>query len=50
MAKRKTKTLHFSSRKAYTDWLAFKHIHFPRSHGKDRVVIAGKPHRVKHGR
>lgn len=49
MAK-KAKTLHFKSRKAYSDWLAFKHIHLPRSSGKDRVTIAGRPHKVKHGR
>lgn len=50
MAKRKSKTLHFSSKKAYTDWLAFKHIHLPRSKGNDRVVIAGRKHKVKHGK
>lgn len=49
MAKRKTKTLHFKSKSAYRDWLAFKHIHLPRSKGKDRVVIAGRAHKVKHG-
>lgn len=48
MAKRKSK-LHFNSKKAYTDWLAFKQIHLPRSKDNDRVVIAGRKHKVKHG-
>ena len=50
MAKRKkAKTLHFKSKGAYRDWLAYKHIHLPRSHGRDRIVIAGREHKVKHG-
>lgn len=44
------KTLNFRSREAYSKWLAFKHIHLPRTKEKDRVTIAGKPHKVKHGR
>jgi hypothetical protein len=49
MAKRR-KTLHFKSRRGYRDWLAFKHIHLPRSHGKDKIIIGGHVHKVKHGR
>lgn len=46
--RKKTKTLHFKSRNAYRKWLDFKHIHLPRSKGNDKIVIAGKPHKVKH--
>lgn len=42
------KTLRFKSKKTYKNWLAFKHIHLPRSKGDDKIVIAGRPHKVKH--
>jgi hypothetical protein len=44
------KTRRFKSAGAYQRWLAFKHIHLPGSNGKDKIVIAGKAHKVKHGR
>lgn len=45
---KKRKTLNFKSASGYRRWLAYKEIHFPRSHGKDRIKIAGKAHKVKH--
>lgn len=49
MAKPK-KTLRFKTRSAYRDWLAFKHIHLPRAKGRDKIIIGGHVHKVKHGR
>jgi hypothetical protein len=47
---RKVKTRHFKSPGAYHRWIAYKSIHLPMSHSRETVVIAGRPHKVKHGR
>ena len=41
------KTLHFKSKAGYKKWLAHGHIH-GLFHGKKRIKIRGKTHRVKH--
>lgn len=46
------KEMHFKSKKAYHDWLAYGHLHVP-DFGEapyPKIEIAGHPHRVKHGR
>lgn len=42
-------TEHFKSEEAYRKYRAYKHIHGIPSHAKD-VVVAGKRHKVKHGK
>jgi hypothetical protein len=51
--KRKANTLHFKNKRSYQKWLAYNWIHNRSKMGKPphkRVIIAGKPHRVKHPR
>ena len=43
----KQKTVNFKSKAAYERWLAFGHIH-GKFHGKEKVTIRGKPHKVEH--
>jgi hypothetical protein len=42
----------FKSKEAYRKWLAFGHIHgqFKATPGAQRIMIRGKPHKVKHSR
>jgi hypothetical protein len=44
------KTLHFKSKAAYQRWLAHGHISgkFKETPGHQKIVIRGKPHKVKH--
>lgn len=44
------KPLHFKTKKGYRKWLAFGWIHgvFKRKPGHQKIVIRGKPHKVKH--
>jgi len=58
----KGKVRHFKSREAYRKWLAYGHMRTPsgrlarrpsesifaRTPGHQRIVIAGRPHRVQH--
>jgi len=46
----KTKTRHFKSPSAYHRWIAFKSIHLPTSHGREKIVVAGKLYKVKHAK
>ena len=46
MAKRKS--VNFKSKKAYRDWLAWKHMHIGASKNPFSVKIRGKAHRVSH--
>ena len=46
MAKRKT--VNFKSKKAYRDWLAWKHMHIGASKKPFSVKIRGKAHKVVH--
>jgi hypothetical protein len=43
-------TLHFKSKTGYRKWLAAGHIHgyFAKTPGHQKIVIRGKPHKVKH--
>jgi hypothetical protein len=41
------KAIKFASKKKYSKWLAFGHMHKV-FHGKKRVTIAGKKHTVRH--
>ena len=49
MAKR---TLHFRTRAEYRKWLAFGQMHglFRKAPGHMKIVIGGRPHKVKHKR
>lgn len=40
--------LHFKSKKAYKKWNAFRHIHGMTKGGRQKVIIAGHVHKVKH--
>lgn len=44
--------MRFKNKEAYRNWLAYGHATkaFERTPGHQRVMIAGKPHRVKHGK
>lgn len=41
---------HFKNKKDYQKWLAAGHIHkyFEKTPGNQKIIIAGKPHKVKH--
>ena len=42
--------IHFKSKVGYRKWLAYGHMHvkgFGKKH-REKIVIAGKPHKVKH--
>lgn len=45
-------TLHFKSKAGYKKYLAYGHIHkvFETTPGNQKIVIRGKPHKVKHKR
>jgi len=45
-------TLHFKNKVGYGKWLAYGHIHgdFAKVPGEQKIMIAGKPHLVKHER
>jgi len=44
------KTKNFRNMEAYKKWLAFGHLHgyFKKTKGYQRILIKGKPHKVKH--
>jgi len=45
------KTVHFKSKAGYKRWVAYGHIHNKFKGGAgERVVIAGRPHRVRHSK
>lgn len=41
--------VNFKSKGAYQKWLAYGHMHNA-FHGKEKVKIAGKVHKVQHGK
>lgn len=45
-------TLHFKSKEGYRKYEAYKHIHLAEKEGDKeyKIVIAGKPHKVKHSK
>jgi len=43
----KKKTIHFKNKEAYRKWLSYGHMH-KKFHGRKRITIGGKAHRVKH--
>ena len=48
----RTATKRFRSKEGYRKWLAYGHIHnkFAEVPGHQMIIIAGKKHKVKHGR
>lgn len=43
-------TEHFKSKAGYQRWNAYRHIHGIPAPNLKKVVVAGKPHEVKHSK
>jgi hypothetical protein len=43
-------TEHFKSKEAYRKWTAYRHIHGIDAPNLKTAVVAGKAHKVKHGK
>ena len=43
-------TEHFKSKEAYRKWNAYRHIHGIKAPHLKTAVVAGKKHKVKHGK
>lgn len=44
------KTIHFKNMKAYNKWNAYRFIHGVNEGTRERVMIHGRSHKVKHSR